>query len=653
MTNIKNIIINMKCFNLSVILIMALFTGLLFPGCVDQEFDEPPTEELSDLEANTTIAELKELHRSGQLVSIDEDLIISGQIVSDDTEGNFFKQIILQDETGGIGIQINQNALQAEYQRNRRIYIKCQGLVIGDYGGFIQLGLYQANGDVGRIPELMVDQFIEKGDFESPVEPQTVLISKLDDELLGQLIRLEEVEFSRDDFEQPYADENDAIGGATNRLLEDCLGGSLILRTSIYADFMNELTPFGNGEAVGVLTVFNNTYQLFIRDTDDIQMMSDPCNRSATPAEQLPISELRSAFESGTSIAPDARYIEGTVISDVDNGNMTNRNLAIQDETGGIILRFNNSHSFQPNDILQIEVSGLALEEYQGLLQVSNVPMSRTKFITTGSEPTPNLVTIDDLLSNFEELESTLVRIDEAEFDQAGSFSGSAEFSDATGTMIMYTRSQATFANEVLPAGKVSITAVVTQGGFDEVMQVSIRSREDVTGGSTGNDDPLEELSEDFETLGDYDPVALSGWLNVAVEGTRVWQAREFSGNTYAQATAFNDTSPSMETWLVTPKLDLEKVSTLEFESAMAYYAHDGLAVYISTDFDGNDVEGANWTELSSAVIAGESDGDHTWVSSGAVDISSFSGTGYVAFRHIGNSNSGATSYRIDNIEIR
>lgn len=632
---------------------LGLLLGLGTIACVDQDFDEPPSEGLSDLVANITIEELKDLHRAGQLVSIDEDYIISGQVTSDDTEGNFFKQIVLQDETGAIAVQINQNSLQAEYQRNRRIFVKCKGLVIGDYGGFIQLGLFQSNGDVGRIPELMVEDFIEKGDFETPVEPTSVLLSALSADEVGLLIKLSEVEFSRDDYEQPYADENNALGSGTNRIVEDCIGGSLIVRTSIYADFVDELTPFGNGEIVGVLTVFNNDYQLMIRDRGDVNMPNAPCNRSSTPAEQMDIADLRAAFESGSLSVPDSRFIRGTVISDVDNGNMTNRNLAIQDATGGIIIRFQGAHSFQPNDVLEIDVSGLGMEEFQGLLQVSDVASNRATFVSVGTEPTPRVITVADLLADFENLESTLVQIDNASFTGSGSFNGSVEFEDATGDMIMYTRSMATFSNELLPSGTVSIVGVVTQGGTSEVMQVSIRKREDVTGGSTGSNDPVDSVSEDFESLADYDPVTLSGWQNLALEGTRVWQAREFSGNTYAQATAFNDNSPSMETWLISPKLNLDVISTLEFESAMAFYFHDGLTVHISTDFDGTNVNSATWTELSSARIASESDGDHNWVPSGTVDLSSYDGVGHIAWRHVGNSSSNTTSYRIDNVEIK
>jgi hypothetical protein len=86
------------------------------------------------------------------------------------------------------------------------------------------------------------------------------------------------------------------------------------------------------------------------------------------------------------------------------------------------------------------------------------------------------------------------------------------------------------------------------------------------------------------------------------------------------------------------------------FESATAYWEHDGLTVYISTDFNGSNISGATWEELS-CNLAGEDDENYDWVDSGIIDLSGYSGTGYVAFKYYGNGNTGlTTSYLIDNV---
>lgn len=65
-------------------------------------------------------------------------------------------------------------------------------------------------------------------------------------------------------------------------------------------------------------------------------------------------------------------------------------------------------------------------------------------------------------------------------------------------------------------------------------------------------------LSDDFAQGGkDYDPFALSGWINKALKGTRTFQKRSFSNIHYAQASAFKSTDPENECVLITPRLEM------------------------------------------------------------------------------------------------
>ena len=160
----------------------------------------------------------------------------------------------------------------------------------------------------------------------------------------------------------------------------------------------------------------------------------------------------------------------------------------------------------------------------------------------------------------------------------------------------------------------------------------------------------LTSLSEDLESLSNNDNVEVSGWFNIATKGTRTWLAKEFDDNIYAQGTAFNDSNPEMETWLITPGMDLSSVSTLTFESAKAFHNHEGLVVLISTDFNGDPLS-SNWPELD-CDLASENDTDHEWIPSGPINLSGFSGKGFIAFKYTGNNLNATTSYRVDNIEI-
>ena len=66
-----------------------------------------------------------------------------------------------------------------------------------------------------------------------------------------------------------------SLGGATNRYLVDDKGYELIVRTSSFADFANNPLPQGSGKIRGILTRFNNDYQLFVRTAADVDMTGE------------------------------------------------------------------------------------------------------------------------------------------------------------------------------------------------------------------------------------------------------------------------------------------------------------------------------------------------------------------------------------------
>lgn len=195
--------------------------------------------------------------------------------------------------------------------------------------------------------------------------------------------------------------------------------------------------------------------------------------------------------------------------------------------------------------------------------------------------------------------------------------------------------------------GNVAV-AFVYQGSDTESTSMRVDNVMIKSGG--GGNDGVTSIDEDFESQTDYEPINLPGWLNVATEGSRDWQAKEFDSNIYAQATAYNSGENNV-TWMITPKIDLDAMDNpvFEFKNAQAFWDHDGLTVLISTDFDGANVDNATWAELD-CNLAGESTPEHEWVDSGKISLSLYSGQGYVAFKYEGTDGSEDTSYRIDDV---
>jgi hypothetical protein len=217
------------------------------------------------------------------------------------------------------------------------------------------------------------------------------------------------------------------------------------------------------------------------------------------------------------------------------------------------------------------------------------------------------------------------------------------------------TSNYASFAYDTIPEGRGNFVAIA--GQYQGTIQLIIRSTMEVElngprCGSSGGGG-VTEIDEDFSEHEDYDPINIEGWLNVATEGGRTWQAKVFSGNVYAQATSYNSDEAN-ETWMITPGIDLDAMTSpkAEFETAQAFWEHDGLEVLISTDFNGINISGATWTALD-CDIAGENDPDHDWIPSGEIDLSTYAGEAYIAFKYTGSDLNGTTtSYRVDNVKV-
>ena len=258
----------MKLSRLSLISLAALL-GLGFASC-ERKYDAPlladPTVTPGD-EKVITIAEYKDkfkkVPKEGQV--IEDNLAIRAVVVGNDVSGNIYKQIYVQDATGGISIGIDQNNISNDYQVGQEVFIKLQGLAATSYGGVTQIGMKDTQSN--RIPYEVVKKQIlrDKRPDAEKAKPKTTTIAQFSDNMVGTLIKLENVYFELGG----TATYGDQAQNAVNRTLKDTTGKTLIVRNSKYASFANDVLPKGNGTVVGILSKFNKDYQLFIRTADD------------------------------------------------------------------------------------------------------------------------------------------------------------------------------------------------------------------------------------------------------------------------------------------------------------------------------------------------------------------------------------------------
>jgi len=622
-------------------LIIAL---LLVHSCKDLDYDNPPAGGSDpNLPVNATIAQLKAKHTLGQYEEVTEDLILEALVISNDQAGNFFKQLIVQDTSGGIEIRVDVTDLHTFYPVGRKIYILAKGLWLGDYNGITQLGAGLGANDQGvaeliRIPEPILPTYIKVATYGNPVLPKIKTIDQLSVSDVSTLIQIDNAQFIPADTGVTYADA--VLQQTINLDIEDCAGSKIIIRSSGYASFANVLTPSGGGSIVAIVSIFGTTYQMGIRDLDDVSMEGPRCSTN-----QYTVADLRQLFAQGTTSVPGGT-MQGTVISDYNSLSVTGRNLYIQDATGGIVLRFTANHTFNLGDLINVDVSGGILGEFNGLLQVDGLDTGGSGVVSHPGDVTPRTATVLEVLNNAQAWESTLVKIEKVVLKDNSIYNGSVTVQDKTGSMILFTRSQSTFASEVLPTDTVSITAIVSDFNAPQLI---IRNSSDVKGGGIV---VVDDLDESFTSIADNADVILPGWVNIAVKGTRLWRGKVFSGNHYAQATAFQDAATEMESWLVTPEIVLDVPKKISFESAYANFVQDGLSIWISSDFNGINVSAASWTELH-PTIATSGDPANAFIPSGAIDLSGFTGPVRVGFKYVGSGPNGQTSsFRVDNVKV-
>ncbi len=265
--------------------LIATITTTVFISSCKKKFDEPPTYLPPNITANTTIRALKLRHTSGQFEKIVGDTIIRGIVVADDKSGNLYKSIVIQDATAGITVRLDGNSLYANYPVGREIFIKCKGLVLGDYNGLVQIGGAIDDSDPTRLelaplPSVLFDTHLIKGSLDNPVTARVVtpaqLTTQLQDTLQSTLIQLNNFEFATGDTSKTYADPTRA-STARNFIIRDCGGNSITLRNSSFANFTGLSVPNNNGSIVAIYTIFGSTKQLNIRDTSDLKFNSSRC----------------------------------------------------------------------------------------------------------------------------------------------------------------------------------------------------------------------------------------------------------------------------------------------------------------------------------------------------------------------------------------
>lgn len=288
------------------ILIVCAFAATLFcTNCANSDDLTAPTPTFHEATANITLDGLyNKATDSVQLYT--EDDILEAYVTSSDEGGSFYKSISFQDEKGtkGFSIAVDMYNTSTYISPGRKVYVYLKDLHFSIAHGSLVIGALH-EGTVGRIrPQDFYKKVLPsniKVDETSLMKTLTLAQLKNNNNI-NTLVEIKDIHFDPAVFGKSFYDETNAIGGATNINLLDATG-SVIFRTSEFAKFANETIPKKLGTVRGVLTKFNNDFQLMARTFNDLQFTTE--YKTAIGGESMAfkssIMESFESFEVGTN----------------------------------------------------------------------------------------------------------------------------------------------------------------------------------------------------------------------------------------------------------------------------------------------------------------------------------------------------------------
>lgn len=615
-----------------------LFLSLLAIGitvsCVqDDQFDLPETTIL-DPELNgeiVTIASVQAAYlqavMAGETTFTFEgtNTFMSGFVISNDEGGNFFEEIIMQDVTkdpkAGIKVLIDVNPLFTKYEVGRKVFIKLDGLTVGEDSGVITLGAL-GEGGVTKISAPTEDAYIIRSSEKDTIIPTVKTISEITFNDLNTLIQLPNAQFAESDIDLSFSNEpGDEFDG--DRTIESCSadGGSILFQTSTFADFRGINLPDGSGSLTAVLskTFFGDAYALNVRTPEDINFDgTDRCepkfldpNIEATTTFAAVRARLQQAggyAAFGTDEEP--LIIEGYNVSSDEQGNFFDeiflQNTPATEDLGPnnprmgirVIMDKNDIHQLFPvGRKVYVKLNGLAVAENAGILTIGLQNVSQIEkipeavlgdFVIGGQEVEeiqPLITSVEDLneddLNTLVQLENMQFTFQQLGFTYAGepidNFDGerSLESCDETGDIRLFTSTFANFKSSILDPDSGTITAIYSNDFFAEEQILTIRDLADINFSGNRCDPPMVDcglastigsnqlFSDFFESQSTGDPISGNGWTNFIEAGTETWEAYEESGSNAslgisAHMGSFNSGDTMSIGWLITPPINFD-----------------------------------------------------------------------------------------------
>lgn len=487
---------------------LVVITSLIIASCVkDSNFSTPNVACIEQtLTVTNTLGQIKDMYAFGG-TQFETDIVIEGYVVSSDQSGNIYKSLSIQNQpenpTSAIKIAIDQTDIYTKYEVGRKIYVKLNGLAIDYSYGSLQIGKI-SNSELKGISPFELDNHIVRSCEVTTIIPKKVAIADLNKDMLEMLVELENVQFSPKDLGNSYADIDNTR--TVNRTLQNfntnCnLVGSVEVRNSGYASFKSNVLPEGKGSVVAIFSNYYNDFQLYIRDTNDVNLTEVRCDYSNALTPNITLAEVVAMYEGNmVEFGISNNYIaEGYVISSDENGNFRERLIiqdALENPTTGIQILVESDaifNSYAIGDKVFVKLDRLYMDKDAGVLSlgytngssISEINEEDFNSFIINSEETFEIIPTALLITNIDNeiYQNTLATIQNVQLvkDELGKafayYSGTAnairtlETCGESKKLDVFTNGNASFANELFPESHGNITGIL--GEYLEVRTAS------------------------------------------------------------------------------------------------------------------------------------------------------------------------------------
>lgn len=237
--------------------------------------------------------------------------------------------------------------------------------------------------------------------------------------------------------------------------------------------------------------------------------------------EYTPIADVRALYVDGNVTISEDWTIRGTVISNLElNNGSSLKNIIIQDETAGIMVRLtSNNTDFLSGDVVEIKIQDQSLEQFNGLLQLNNVPVENVTETAQGTLPEAKVISAAQLLTG--DYESQYVAVENVQVVEAdlgktwvtGGTNTSITIESATGeTFVVYSaRYSDALAAATVPDGSGTLKGIAQR--FNDNIQIMLASTDDYTG-LTGERFGSEDPNPDDPVVGAENALIISEYMD-------------------------------------------------------------------------------------------------------------------------------------------